>query len=154
MQFFQPSLEITIEKLNIKKGKQRILIFLNRESNFFLLLPLGIISIPMCHVLSEHFCRFCIYSHSVSRRTDPSPHKQTTTQQFFLSSQALENLASLSRHWKTYQVPSCRQKALIIPTFWSCLTITIIRISEQPANTSEFPVMLLKWFDRTKMLQN
>ena len=109
-QFFQPSLEITTEKLNIKKEKQRILVFLIRESKFILLLSLGIISVSMCHVLSEHFCRSSTYSHSVSQSTDPSPPSKPQPSNFFVipgtgklskSPQALENLSSSSMQTKS-----------------------------------------------------
>ena len=60
-QFFPPSLKhntkITILKHNIKKGKKSL--FLNREAKVTLILPLEMISPPMCRVLWELFC-FCI----------------------------------------------------------------------------------------------
>ena len=61
IQFFPPSLKhntkITILKHNIKKGKKSL--FLNREAKVTLILPLEMISPPMCRVLWELFC-FCI----------------------------------------------------------------------------------------------
>ena len=61
IQFFPPSLKhntkITILKHNMKKGKKSL--FLNREAKVTLILPLEMISPPICRVLWELFC-FCI----------------------------------------------------------------------------------------------
>ena len=66
--------------------------------------------------------------------------------------QALKNVKSPTRQRNL--------KALIIPTCSICLTMTLTLISEthlsskQLTNTSQFVVMLFKWFNRTKMSQN
>ena len=49
--------------------------------------------------------------------------------------------------WAVKIVPQADKKPLMIPICCTCLTITLILISEQPTT-------LFKWFNRTKMSQN
>ena len=53
------------------------------------------------------------------------PHLAKLNPAIHYAPQALKNLTS----------PPARQKALIIPTCCTCLTITLILISEQPTDT-------------------
>ena len=65
MQFFPSSLKTTIPKHN-KKGKKSS--FLNIETKLNLLLPLETISIPVCHVLWEQFCCYCMSTKTERKR--------------------------------------------------------------------------------------
>ena len=65
-------------------------------------------------------------------------------QPVYWCSQAPKNLTS----------PPTQTKSLIIPIFYTCLTITIVLISEEPTNTSWFLVMQFEWFNWTNMSQN
>ena len=78
-------------------------------------------------------------SHSISLGSDPPPPWQTTTQQFFLFPQALENLISPQKETKSHDNSNT----------WNMFNNTLTLLSKQATNTCKFfsGVMLKNYLD-------